>query len=107
MPSRDKLREILEEALRNPRGPDHLAEWFAIVHSDNVAKNQIPRYGRLFELQHYMRALYARHAAALERKKSSLVLALSAYLGVSDDTIERDLNFIAGRLGPDWHLAST
>jgi len=107
MPSRDKLRDILEEALRNRDAPDYLKEWFEIVHSDNVAKNQIPRFARIFELQHYLRALYARHAAALERKKSAIVIAGSEYLGVSDDTIERDLAIIADRLGPDWYLAST
>lgn len=106
IPSRDKLREILEEALRDRNAPDYLAEWFEIVHSDNVAKNQIPRYARVFEVQHYLRALYGRHAAALERKKSALIVAISGYLGVSDDTLERDLAFIAGRLGPDWYLAS-
>ena len=106
VPSRDKLRELLEEALRDRSGPDHLAEWFGIVQSDNAAKNQIPRYARIFEVQHYLRALYARHPAALERKKSALIVAISGYLGVSDDTIERDLSFIADRLGPDRYLAS-
>ena len=107
IPSRDKIREILEEALRDRSGPDHLLEWFEIVHSDNVAKNQIPHYARIFEVQHYMRVLYTRHAVALERKKSALMLAFSAYLGVSDDTVERDAGLIADRLGRDWHLCST
>ena len=104
IPSRDKLREILEEALRDRNAPDYLAEWFEIVHSDNVAKNQIPRYARIFEVQHYLRALYARHAVALERKKSAIVLAISEDLKVSDDSIERDLSFIADRLGSEWYL---
>jgi len=107
IPSRDKLREILEEALRDRNAPDYLAEWFEIVHSENAAKNQIPRYARIFEVQHYLRALYARHAAALERKKSDVILAISEYLGVSDDSIGRDVSFIAERLGPDWYLPAT
>lgn len=106
VPSRDKLRDILEEALRNRDAPDHLKEWFEIVHSDNVAKNKITRFARIFELQHYLRALYARHAAALERKTPAIMTAISEYLGVSDDTIERDWASIADRLGPDWYLAS-
>lgn len=106
VPSRDKVREMLEEALRDLNGPEHLAEWFNIVHSDNVAKNQIPRYARVFEVQHYTRAVYARHATALQRKKSALIIALAAYLGVSDDTVERDLSLIADRLGADWRLPS-
>jgi hypothetical protein len=104
VPSRDKLREIMEEALRDQNSPAHLKEWLEIVHSDNVAKNQIPRYGRILEIQHYMRALYARHAAALERKKSAVVVVISLFLQVSDDTVERDLAFIAERLGANWHL---
>ncbi len=105
VPSRDALREIIEEALRACKPPAHLAEWFEIVRSDNTAKNQIPRYARVFELQHYLRALYARHAAALKRTKSAIIRVFSMYLGVSDDTVARDLNFIAARLGPDWYLA--
>jgi hypothetical protein len=104
VPSRDKLREIMEEALRDQNSPAHLEEWLEIVHSDNVAKNQIPRYGRIFEIQHYVRALYARHAAALDRKKSAVVVAISLFLQVSDDTVERDLAFIAERLGANWYL---
>lgn len=106
VPSRDKLREILEEALRDRNSPDHLREWFEMVHSDNVAKNQIPRYGRIFEIQHYMRALHTRHSVALERKKSAVIVAIATYLKVSDDTVERDLALIADRLGPNWYLAS-
>lgn len=106
VPSRDELRELLEEALRGRNAPRYLEEWFEIVHADNVAKNQIPRFARLFEMQHYVRTIYARHAEALQRKKSAVVLAISQYLQTSDDTVERDLSFIASRLGPDWYLAA-
>ena len=80
--------------------------WIEIVHSDNVAKNQIPRYARVFEVQHYVRAIYSRHPRALKRKKSALISALSEYLRTSEDSIERDWKLISDRLGPDWHLAS-
>ena len=106
VPSRDKLRELIEEALRSPRGPDYLAEWFEIVHSDNVAKNQIHRYARIFEVQHYMRALYARHEKALQRKKSALMFAFATFFNVGEDSIERDLALVTGRLGPTWYLPS-
>ncbi len=106
VPSRDKLRDILEEALRNRSAPDYLAEWFDVVHSHNVAKNQIPRYARIFEIQHDLRALYARHASALRRKKSALTTALAGFFDVSDDAIERDLRLIASRLGRDWYLGT-
>jgi hypothetical protein len=90
VPSRDKLREILEDALRDRNAPEYLGEWFKIVQSDNVAKNQIPHYARIFEIQHYLRAFYTRHATALKRKKSALVNGLAEFLGVSDDSFERD-----------------
>jgi hypothetical protein len=106
VPARDTLRAMVEEALRNHHAPDYLTEWFDIVNSDNVAKNQIPRYGRIFEVQHYLRALHSRHSEALRRKKSALIFALAEYFRVSDDTIERDLRFIASRLGSDWYLPS-
>jgi len=97
--SRDELRHTLEEILRSRRAPDRLAEWFRMVRSANVDKeppvksgsaaskpqpgktrpsNLIPRYGRIFEVQHYVRALYARHEAALRRKKSALTPLLRA-----------------------------
>jgi hypothetical protein len=104
LPKLDMIRELLEEALRDTNVPDHLAEWFEIVHSDNVAKNAIGHYARVFELQHFVRALYARHATALRQKKTVLMVALGEYLGVSGDSVERDLSFIADRLGRDWYL---
>ncbi len=107
VPSRDSLRNILEEALRKRSAPDHLAEWFQIVQSDSVAKNQISRYARIFEIQHYLRTLYARHETALNRKKSALTVALAEYFGVSDDSIERDLTLIARRIGAKWYLPPT
>jgi hypothetical protein len=58
----------------------------------------------VFEVQHYVRALYGRHATALHRKKAALKIALGEYLGVSDDSIERDLHFIGQRLGSHWYL---
>jgi len=106
VPSRDNLREILEQTLRDVSAPDYLKEWFDIVHSGNVAKNQILRYARIFELQHYMRVLHARHANGLRRKKTALKTVFAEFLDVSDDSIERDLSRIESRLGPDWHLSS-
>ena len=100
--SRDELREILEEALRTRESPAHLSGWFEIVNSANAAKNQIARYARIFELQHYLRALHARHAEALVRRKTALTNALAEFLKVSTDTIDRDLDLISKRLGTDW-----
>jgi hypothetical protein len=108
VPSRDELRNIMEEALRHSPGPEHLAAWLDIVRSDNASRNQIPRFARIFEVQHYVRALYGRHAKALDRKKSVVDAALGRFLGVSEDTIKGDLVFIASRLQrDDWYLSPT
>jgi hypothetical protein len=104
IPSRDEFRNILEEALRRRTTADHLAEWIRIVSSGNPARNQIHRYSRIFEIQHYMRAIYARHSQAMYRKQSSLDVALASFLGVNEATIKNDLRHIGRRLGRDWYL---
>jgi hypothetical protein len=100
-PSQDVLRAILDDPLR-VSAPAHLAGWTALVARDNPAKNQIARFGRLFELQHYRRVLQARHPGALHRRKERLELALAGFLGVNEATVHSDLLFIGRRLGPDW-----
>lgn len=104
VPTRDELRDLMEDALRGPGTPAHLAEWIANVQTSNSAKNTIQRYARLFELQHYVRTLYQRHAAALRQRKSSMTQAFATFLKVSDDTIEKDLAFVAEKLGDEWYL---
>ena len=104
IPSRDEFRNILEESLRRRTSAEHLAEWTRIVRSGNPARNQIHRYSRIFEIQHYLRALHRRHSQALHRKKGALIVSLAAFLDVSDATIEQDLRYIARRLGRDWYL---
>ncbi len=104
IPSRDEFRNILEESLRRRRSADHLAEWTRIVRSGNPARNQIHRYSRIFEIQHYMRAIYGRHSQAMYRKQSSLVMALASFLDVNEATIKNDLQHIGRRLGSDWYL---
>jgi hypothetical protein len=107
IPSREMLRDMIEQALRDSSAPEHLSEWFKIVRSENLSKNQIAKYGRLFEVQHYMRAIYSRHKSALKQKKSSLRIALAEFLGVSEDTIERDFKYITNKLGKNWYSAET
>lgn len=104
VPSRDELRRMLEESLRAETLTDHLATWTEIVQSDNAARNQIGRYARIFEIQHYLRALYIRHRNSLQKKKTALKQALAAFLSVSVDAVEADLQLIAHSLGPKWYL---
>jgi hypothetical protein len=107
VPTRDELRDLMEDALRAPGTPEHMAEWVAFVRAGNSAKSTIQRYARLFELQHYIRVVYQRHAEALHRQKSWVIQAFASFLDVSDDTIEKDLAFVADRLGDDWFLTAS
>jgi hypothetical protein len=107
IPSRDELREMLEDALRGGERLDHLAEWQDKVRSDKRSKNAIERYGRLFVLQHLWFVLHYRHAEALRGKVGRLKRVLAHYLlgdPISgDDTIHKDLQFIRRRLGDNWY----
>ena len=102
VPSRDELRDILEDSLRGSGTASHLSEWTELVRGSNPAKNKIPRFGRVFELQHYCRILHERHAQAIHRRLGDLEFALASFMGVSPETIHRDLLFIRDRLGEDW-----
>jgi hypothetical protein len=103
IPSRDELRGIFDESLRSG-APEHLAQWVALIARGNTAKNQITRFGRLLELQHYVRILHERHASAVHRRIGQLKGALAKFIGVDEATIHGDLLFVARRLGPDWML---
>ncbi len=102
VPSRDELRDILEDSLRGSGTASHLSEWTELVRGGNPAKNQIPRFGRIFELQHYWRILHERHAQAIRGRLGDLKFAIAEFLGTSSDSIHGDLIFIRKRLGEDW-----
>jgi hypothetical protein len=101
-PSRDELRNMLEECARGGDSPEHLAGWMQIVSSANSAKNQITRYARIFEVQHYCRILSERYPSALVRGQHKLERALAKFLHVSTATIRGDLQVIRRRLGEGW-----
>lgn len=99
------VREMITDSLRQPRA-EHLAEWMQIVEPDNQGRKSIHRFARLFELQHYSRALAHRHPDALARNKERLHLAFAAYFRTSIDTIRGDLRFMKKRLGRGHYQAS-
>lgn len=102
VPSRDELREIMEDALRGREAPQHLAEWMQIVHSSNPARTPLKRFARLLGVQHYWRAIFDRHGDALRRARGAVAEALATFFGTSEDTIRDDLAVISSRLGDDW-----
>lgn len=106
VPSRDELRQLIEENLRPSHAlPGHLTSWQGLVSADRSERNQIQRYARLYPLQHAVRILYARHGSALKRSKGQLQAALGEHFGVSADAIKDDMALIAERLGSGWEEA--
>jgi len=103
IPSREELRAQLQESLRGgePR-PAHMAEWDAMVKNDNTAKNRLPRYGRLFEIQHYCRLLRQRHPEALERRLATLKKSLAGFLRCTEASVHADMMLLNKRLGKGW-----
>ena len=100
--TRGILLKALGDAVHGQRPPTHLLEWHRIIRRQNPAKNAINRYGRLFSLQHYWRHLHARHPAAVRRNTGRLRTAFAEFYDVSEDSIRKDLTFIARRLGRGW-----
>jgi len=102
LPTRGILSEAIEDAVHGRRSPEQLAEWHHIIRRENPAKNAVPRYARLFSLQHFSRIVHARHPAAVHRKETRLTSAFATFFGVSDDSIRKDLTYIKRRLGKGW-----
>ena len=102
IPSRDQLRGMLDDTLHRGERPEHLGEWLEITRAGNNARNQLDRFGRLFEVQHYWRILHDRHPAALEGNIGWLEVALGEFFRLSDQTIHSDLIEIRRRLGDAW-----
>jgi len=102
VPSRDDLRDILEESLRGAATPDHLSGWMQIVRGEQSAKNQIERHARLFKIQHYSKAFYSRHSEALKGQQRRFAQALANYFHVGVETVIRDIGHISECLGDDW-----
>ena len=103
IPSREDLREQIEESLRGgSQLPAHLSEWGAMVGNSNTAKNKLLRYARLFEVQHYSRLLRQRHPEALDRRLAALKKSLASFLGCTEASVHADMMFLNKRLGKDW-----
>jgi hypothetical protein len=112
VPDRDAARDMIAASLNAQAAPAHLEEWHQIVHAKNKAKNRIPRFARVFRLQHYWAVLHRRWGERrLKRKTEKLQLAFAAYLMPDEvepeqgfDTVRKDLRLIArSRGGPGWY----
>ncbi len=101
IPSRDELRKTLAEAVSTGAN-EHLKEWLAITASKNPAKNKITRFSRLLDVQRYWQILHDRHPQRMHGAIGKLQIALAKHLGVSQDSLKRDLRFLYGQLGDPW-----
>lgn len=102
IPSREELRDILEDGADRQHAPEHLQDWQTLVCSSNTSKKAIARYARLFELHHFWRVLYQRHAKALHRRTGKLEEVFASFLRTSPDSIHKDLGLLTGNLGDQW-----
>ena len=98
--SRDLLRELLEDALRQNSGlPDHLQGWSELIDKGNSSKSEIARFARLFEIQHYLRIVRQRlpkiQQGVLER-------CLAELCAVSEAAIHADVVDLTKKLGRGW-----
>ena len=103
MPGRGLLADQIDGVLAPQSSqPDHLAEWLRIVSRSNSSRNTIATYARRFQVQHYVRVLYSRHADALHRGGEKVREALAAFLDLDEEVIRKDMRWLKSQLGVDW-----
>ena len=86
VPDRDTLRDMIAAATNAAHVPNHLQEWHQIVQATNSAKNRIPRFARLFRLQHYWTVLHKRWGPRLDGRIEKLQFAFAAWLMPDEKT---------------------
>jgi hypothetical protein len=74
---RTPMAESLAAAARGSAVPEHLTEWCDLIRPENLGTHRIPRFVRLFRLQHYWRQLHLRYPSHLRRSKMKLVAAFA------------------------------
>jgi hypothetical protein len=102
IPSGEELRKILEDAMRQIFGTDHLKEWKKLINVHNFAKTGIGKFARRFDVQHFARIIQQRFPTVLNRRRKGLDEALSLYLDVPEATIRGDIAELNRTLGRDW-----
>jgi hypothetical protein len=97
LPSENELRSIIGYAQREDgRQEPHLAGWLDVVATSRPNKGrELARYGRIFEVQHFLRLLRERYSKQLINNKQRLMRAFAELFGHSDiDTIKNDFSLI-------------
>lgn len=106
IPSRDELRDMLDEALHYSSEAPHLEEWRTIVRASNPAKNKIARFARVRQIYHYWALLHDRYADGLAGKGARLHEVFTNFFEIDIETVRRDLRFIGERLGAGWEASA-
>lgn len=120
LPDRQELSRMIDDAMARHRLPPHLKGWSDLIATDNPGRGKaLPRLGRVFVLQHYWRALFARHAPALQGQVGRLHEVFAAFLFPDADpddgsvlaraeSIRKHLTDLSrARGGPDWATRPT
>jgi hypothetical protein len=102
VPSRDELRDMLSDALKDQSDADHLAEWQKIIGRTNQAKNQITHYAVRRQLYHFWRLIQLRYRDKVAHRRKVIRECLAKFLGVTEMSVRTNLQNISQRLGPDW-----
>ena len=103
VPNRDLLEQLVEEVVRQTiqRAP-HLAEWVELAHGGKLGRKKLNHFAKAYELQHFIRVLYARHGDRLNRQQTKIYQVIGAYLEINSDQMLRTMQRIRRRLGKDW-----
>jgi hypothetical protein len=105
---RDRMRDLIETLARRDDAPRYLQPWMKLVAIDNTARQELPRYARIYELHHHMRTLKLRYPLSLHRKQTQVIAALADYFSastksaISTAAIQADLRFMSRCLGEMW-----
>jgi len=103
LPSRDELRALLAETVRQTTATaPHLKVWFDLIDADTQGKRPIEKFARWYPLQHYVRVIYARHADSLCDRQGAVAKAVGSFLELTEDQLRIDLREIRSRLGENW-----
>jgi hypothetical protein len=103
VPNRDLLEKLVEEVVRQTilRAP-HLAEWVELAHGGKLGRKKLNHFAKAYELQHFIRVLYARHGDRLNRQQTKIFQVIGAHLDIEPDQMLRTMQRIRRRLGENW-----
>jgi len=98
IPSRDTLRDTLEDIRVHQLENGHLSEWTDIIRKSRSSNHTVHKYGQILNLHFYWSLLEQRHPALFKGRRSKIQAAFGDYLGVDTRAIEKARQQINVRL---------